>query len=201
MRQTRDRCRPGRGSAALAAFVLALAAGEPSAAAERRRAPTRTTLDLRLAQPREADKLEALLPDPALTRPPRKAVTDLVLVASATGGDIEAALAAPNSTPPPLRLFALRLLAVVGGRIEGRATALCGGWSDDRSQCRVSCDGGRFDLVRQLTAESPSFRLRIDGDSTRDGILVSSCDRDDGPEVRLVPKPGQARSDIVLRAD
>lgn len=186
----------------MAAAGLSVALALPGVAGKRA-AYSRGFVDLRLARPEEADKLVAVLPDPAATRSPRKAVTDLVLVASTQGvetaepGTVEAALAAANAEPPQQRLFGLRLLAVVGGRLQHHGTAVCGGWQSDRSRCRLACDGGQFDLARRLTADGPSFRLVVSG--REDGLLVSPCD-DSGTETRLVPKAG-TEAEIVLRAD
>lgn len=215
--------------AGLCAALLAAGAlvAEPADAKGRRTAATRPSIDLRLETPREAGKLEAVLPDPAVTRPPRKPLTDLVVTASSLGavpatrrlsgadgddgpvegggesasGGIEAALAAANVTPPPARLFGVRLRAVVAGRIQHYATGVCAGWSDDRSQCRLACDGGRFELIRRLTVEGPTFRMSVSasGDELSAGLLVSQCDGES--EIRLVPKPGHAHDEVVLVAE
>lgn len=220
---------------ALLGLTVACLVVTPLAGAEvRGHRPThlRQSIDLRLAHPREADKLEALLPDPAVTRAPRKSVTDLVLIAStllpmqttiagrlagrrdagygdtqagsadnSTPSDIDGALAAPNAVPPQARLYGVRLMAVVGGRLQHHASAVCGGWRDDRSLCRLACDGGRFEIARRLTADGPTFRLHVGGqDGIDDGLLVSSCDGS-GTEVRLTPRGGQTGAEIVLQSE
>lgn len=182
---------------------LGLAAASGPGVAGKRGAPLRASIDLGLTSPREADKIVAVLPDPAATRPPRKAVSDLLLVVSTQGSGegvgIDAALAAPDANPPATRLFGVRLLAVVGGRLLHDGAGVCGGWHGDRSRCRLACDGGHFDLERRLTAEGPLFRLHVGGEDLEGGLLVSSCDGGDA-EVRLVPKAGST-TEIVLKAD
>lgn len=185
--------------------ILGVAATAGDGQAGQRATFKRGFVDLRLATPQEAEKIVAVLPDPAATRAPRKAVTDLLLIAGPLGldapnsGDIEAALAAPNAASPPQRLFTLRLMAVVAGRLQRHGAAACGGWQNDRSRCTLSCDGSHFDLVRSLTAQGPAFRLLLGGEGLEDGILVSPCDSS-GTEVRLAPRAGQL-AEIALHAD
>ena len=104
----------------------------------------------------------------------------------------------------------MRILAVAGGRLLRHGQATCGGWLDDASGCRLACDGGRFQLRRLRTDDGLSFRLLLGGAASSDatdsvdnraGLLLSSCDREGGPETRLVPAGNRSTADVALTAD
>lgn len=195
--------------AAVPVLLLALsgALAPDVEAAGKRAARIQTSLDLHLAQPREAEKLEVTLPDPAASRLQRRPVSDLLLLATAIDGrGIDDVLAIPDGDPSAMRpLMSVRLLAVVGGRIIRHGRASCSGWLGDTSACKLGCDGGRFGLRRVRTAEETTLRLivgvgggEVEGEG---GLLISACERDSGPEMRLVPSGGRATAEVALSAD
>lgn len=192
--------------------VILLAAAQVVAATHvvaepRRKGPEpRASLAFMLARPGDAARIEAVLPDPAAARPARRAVSDILLVLSSDDGNVENVLGLMNGVPASARLFRARLAAVLGGRIHTQ-TAVCGGWQQDVSTCRVACDGGVLALRRKPGAEV-KYALILGAaaagdmaEEARAGVLVSPCDRDGAPEVRLVPAGGTDTAILDLAAE
>lgn len=193
--------------ALIGALVIVPGAGWWAAEAGQRGPEPRASLVLSLARAGEAARMEALLPDPGLARPARRAVSDLMVLLSSDAGDVDQALGLMNGVPGSARLFRARLVAVIGGRLYARAMAACGGWQSDVATCRVACDGGFFAL-RRSGREEAHFRLMLgakaaasEPEEAKTGVLMSSCERDAGPEVRLVPAGGQSGAEVDLSAD
>ncbi len=206
------RARRPAGPRLAAPGLIAICLFASAADAGRRQLPVRTALDLHLAAPREVDKVEIALPDPGSARAQRRPVSDLLLVATALDArGIDAALTLGNDAPTGLKpLFAVRLLAVSGGRLVRHGQATCRGWLDDASGCRLACDGGRFQLRRQRGEDGVSVRLVLGGAASaeasealdgRSGLLLSACERDGEAEMRLVPAGGKPSAEIAFSAD
>ena len=174
-----------------------------------RRGPEpRAAIELTTRQAGDAGGVQAVLPDPAVVHPQRLAVSDVMLLVSADDGNVDAAMTLTNGVPASARLFRARLIAVVGGRLLAHATAACGGWQGDVSRCRVACEGGIFTLRRRPGGVEAGYTLLIGRasdrpglDDGRDGVLLSSCDRESDAEVRLQPASGRETAEIDLRAE
>lgn len=190
----------------LAAALLVVATTHAPAEARRKGPEARASAAFVLARAGEAARVEAVLPDPARARPSRRAVSDILLILGSDDGNVDNALGLMNGVPGTARLFRARIAAVLGGRIHSQ-TAVCGGWQQDVSTCRVACDGGVFALSRKPGAEATYALVLGKGaagemiEEARTGVLVSPCDRDNGPEVRLVPAGGAETTTLTLAGE
>ncbi len=167
----------------------------------------RTQIELGVIVHRDLAQLKIAILDPSRARPGRRPVTDLMLTLSARGSDIDAVLRLPNGRRPRdgRSLMRARVFAVVGGHIYSDALAWCSGWQHDVSHCQVDCDAGQFSLRRYSGGiDGTRLDLIVGGDSdatldTERGFLVNACQYEGGPELRLVPAPGERVTPLALK--
>jgi hypothetical protein len=148
-----------------------------------------TALELEVQQPGDADASVAHQP-----------ITDMTLFVSRQGADVAKLLAAADGELPDASsgksavLFSVRVFIVAAGKLHTGLKAQCGAWANDVSRCTAPCEAGTFALRRKAAAPLELLFGAIPGGSAGagDGVSLSGCGLEDGADIRVRPKSGQA---------
>lgn len=156
----------------------------------------------------DLERIEIEMPDPRLTRAPRRPISDVMISLSSGRGDVRQVWTGRGGTgiAGEQQLFRARMMVVSGGRLHRGAQASCGGFERELSICTVDCDGGRFGLRRRAGATGAMDLIVGElpgraGDAEAGepaGFAMNSCALDQASEIMIVPKSNTPTAEIAL---
>ena len=90
-------------------------------------------------------------------------VTDLKLEIFQYEGNARDALLAPNAVDEPTKFsgFMVYFDVVASGKLYRDGAGICSQWADDRSLCGVECDGGHFEMSREISEGAYLLTLKL----------------------------------------
>ena len=90
-------------------------------------------------------------------------VTDLKLEIFQYEGVAKAALMAPNSGAEPVLFsaFMVNFDVVAGGKLYRDGVGICSPWVNDTSLCGIECDGGHFEISREISGDTYLLTLTM----------------------------------------
>ncbi len=116
------------------------------------------------------------------------AVTDLKLEIFQYEGVAREALLAPNALEAPAMFsgFMVNFDVVAGGKLYRDGAGICSQWADDHSLCGVECDGGHFEMRREISDGTYLLTLKLRTfpelfeNHTRTAFNIGFCGEGDG---------------------